>query len=504
MLRRKWRLAAVCLTAAACLAALGAVRFFAVKNRSVGTILAGAAVPTPASFGLAPRSSAFPVVHGSPAWATATPPSTEAPTLAPSGTRTPTALPTSTSTPTPLPWRTLAQCDTLTDPGRYFLNANLSSGDTCIRIESDHVTLECAGHSLHGTNLAGYGIAVHKSGLWGPQTLSDIEIRNCSVSHFRYGIYGEDVRHLVVRGNVSSENYDDIDPTNRFGVFLGLVEGGGIRLNRTADSQILDNTANRQAIGIDVRDSTQIVVRGNTASGNSAWGINILGTQNSEISNNTVADNIRVCAWGNGSVVSGCDAAGIMLQAGSSRNTVESNLVTGKNGNGIFIRAHALRCGDNNIIAGNTIVSAEYNAIELGFCTGNQIKNNYMRGSTDGVWLGFGRDTDIVDNTIALMSNHGIISENSHDINIAGNTIVNSNEGVYLFSDDYDRVIFGFLPPGDYRSYDNTIRDNVFQSNATVAIHLKDSTYYQIGGNTFLDSRHDILTEAADSGNRVQ
>ena len=129
----------------------------------------------------------------------------------------------------------------------------------------------------------------------------------------------------------------------------------------------------------------RIVVSGNTASDNSAWGIHLFGTQQSQVLDNIVADNIRSCAWGSGAVAFGCDAAGIMLQAGASNNVIQNNQVTGKNGNGIFIRGQT-GCGDNNVVVGNTIASAAYNAIEVVFCAGNQIKQNYIHDS----WTGCG------------------------------------------------------------------------------------------------------------------
>ena len=89
----------------------------------------------------------------------------------------------------------------------------------------------------------------------GSQIPDDIEIRNCHLSNFQYGIYVESGTNLVVRDNDSSENYDDTNPTDRSGVFLGMVEGGGIRLNKVLDALIASNTTNRQAIGIDLRDS---------------------------------------------------------------------------------------------------------------------------------------------------------------------------------------------------------------------------------------------------------
>ena len=426
------------------------------------------------------------------------PPTPRSPTLPPIPTLPPTPRP-----PTSAPFNTLTQCDTIDEAGNYRLGADLTASGECIKIKTSYVIFDCAGHSIRGTNFTGYGIAIRRYGLLDTQSPAYVEVRNCRVSNFSYGIYVDAGSRLVIRNNDSSNNYDDTDPATRFGKFLGMTEGGGIRLNNTTDSQVLENTTLHQAIGIDVRYSSGISVRGNTSSDNSAWGINFLRTQNSEASGNTTADNVRKCTWGAGTVGFGCDAGGIAVQDGSSNNTIANNSVTGRNGNGIFIKAHALPCGNNNSIIGNTINSVLYNAVELGFCSGNKVNNNQMRDGLDGVWLGFAHDNEIRNNTIIGMRNHGIISSNSRSTNVSGNQIISSNEGLFFYSEDYDRGAFSFLPPGDYRSYGNCLCGNTFQSN-TIAVHLMDSTSNQVTNNTFRDNGRTFLVQGNGDGNNLQ
>jgi parallel beta-helix repeat protein len=252
-----------------------------------------------------------------------------------------------------------------------------------------------------------------------------------------------------------------------------------------------------------VRNSNGVSVRGNTASDNSAWGINFQRTQNSEAVSNTTTDNVRKCTWGAGTVGWGCDAGGIVVQDGSNGNTIANNQVTGRNGNGIFIKAHAMPCGSNNAIIGNTITGVYYNAVELGFCAGNRINNNNMRDGLDGIWLGFAHDTEIRNNTIVNMRNHGIISGNSRGNTVSGNQIINSNEGIYFFTEPYDSGQYAWLPPGDYRSYSNCLCGNTLQSNA-IAVHLQDSTFNQVTGNTFINNGRTFLVQGNGDGNNLQ
>jgi parallel beta-helix repeat protein len=435
--------------------------------------------------------------------ATRTLPTTGTPGKTPSVTAASSATPTQSPTPRPTRSGPIAvSCGVIDSPGDYRLVSELTFSGDCIVISTSYVKLDCANHSIRGANFAGYGIAVRKYGLLNSQTPAYVEIKNCRVSNFKYGIWTDAGKNLVIHDNNSSNNYDDTDGS-RYGIFLGMVDGGGIRLNNTADSFVMNNTTLHQAIGIDIRSSANIKVQNNVSSDNSAWGINFIRTQNSEASKNTTADNVRRCTWGAGSVGFGCDAGGIAIQDGSTGITAANNNVLGRNGNGIFVKAHAMPCGNNNAIIGNNIQNVMYNAVEIGFCAGNKINSNSIRGGLDGVWMGFSQYGEIKSNTISNMSNHGIISGNSHNNMVSGNQIVNSNEGLFFFTDDYDRVAFGFLQPGDYRSHDNCLCSNSFQSNQ-IAIHLKDSRSNQITNNNFQSNSRALFLQGDTGGNQVQ
>lgn len=432
---------------------------------------------------------------------TPTPSISPTPTLSPTPSLSPTPRPTTTQTPIPV--TTINQCRSIDEPGNYRLGADIAANGDCIKVRSSYVILDCNNHAIRGTNFGGSGIAIRKYGFLNTQTPAYVEVRGCRVSNFQYGIYVEAGNRLVIRNNDASNNFDDVDPATRFGKFLGMTDGGGIRVNNTTDSQILSNTTVHQAIGIDVRYSSGVVVRSNTSSDNSAWGINFLRTVNSEASGNTTTDNVRKCTWGAGTVGFGCDAGGIVVQDGSSGNLIANNNVNGRNGNGVFIKAHALPCGNNNTIIGNTITSVLYNSVELSFCTGNKVNNNQIHGGLDGVWLGFAHDTEIKGNVITNMSNHGVISLNSHGNMISGNQIISSNEGLYFYSEDYDKGAYSFLPPGDYRSHSNCLCNNTLQGN-NVAVHLQDSTSNQVTGNTYASNGRIFLIQGNSGGNNLQ
>ncbi|MBI4674760.1 MAG: right-handed parallel beta-helix repeat-containing protein [Chloroflexi bacterium] len=401
----------------------------------------------------------------------------------------------------------IAGCGSITAPGLYRLATSLSSKWDCIQIYSDNVILDCQGYSLNGTDMNGYGVVVHQIGnLLSQRPARNIEIRGCKSSKHKYGVFVDAADNLYIHDNTLSNNFRDTDERN-FGQFLGLTEGGGIRVGSTTNALIADNRTDNNAIGIDVRTGSGITVRGNTANGNSAWGVHFYNVQYGEISENSAADNLRYCTWGNGTVGPGCDAGGIMLQSGSSKNVVRDNMITGGNGNGIFIKAHGTPCGDGNVIQGNTIKGALYNAIELSFCRENKIAGNHISNSLDGIWLGFAKKNEINNgNELRDLGNHGLISWNSSQNNVSSNTIVNSREALYFYSGPYDREQFFFVPgtPEDHVSTENCLCDNTLLENTAAAIHLNNSLRNQITQNKLTNNGVNFVMEGNTAGNIIQ
>ncbi|MCC7165693.1 MAG: right-handed parallel beta-helix repeat-containing protein [Anaerolineae bacterium] len=421
--------------------------------------------------------------------------------------------PQPTSLPAPLPTEkpstdaglafAIGACGALTKPGGYYLTGNLGGSGDCLNLRSNNIVLDCKGFSIQGVGFNGVGIVVRKLGLLGNERPKNIEIRNCTVSGYRYGIYVEGSSGAYIHHNVLTKNFDDVDG-QRFGIFLGMVEGGGIRLNDSDNGRIESNNANTQAIGIDVRTSTGIQVRKNDSSNNSAWGVNLVQTTDSEVSGNTTNGNVRYCTWGAGVVGPGCDAGGITLQDGSSGNRILNNEVGSGNGNGIFIKAHGVPCGDNNVIAGNNIHDIIYNSIELSFCTGNQIVGNRMSNSIDGIWMGFAKGNVIKDNTIANMNNHGIIVLNSLENEVTGNQITNTRNGIYFFWEQKDPGEFWWLDVNQFPSRNNRISNNTLRDNTGSGIFLQDSTDNLIHSNVFANNAKNFKMEGNTNGNELR
>lgn len=374
----------------------------------------------------------------------------------------------------------------------------------CMIVQASDVVIDCDGHTIEGLNKQGHGFWIRKYGFPILQTPNNIEIRNCLVKNARDGVFAEAATNLWIHNNDFSNNYDDVD-NRRYGIFLGMAEGGGIRLNSSQSVRIENNTVSNSAIGVDIRDSQQVVIKNNTAINNSAWGVSLLNTQDSEVSYNNLRDNVRYCTWGNGTVGPGCDAAAVILQDGASRNVVKNNVIAGQNANGIFIKAHGVRCGDNNTIQGNKITDVMYNAVEFSFCKDNKIIGNDITGSLDGVWFGFSSNTTITDNVIRNMNNHGIISYNSHDSIVKNNQITNAREGIYFYWEAWNAKQLYFLTPtpDQYASKGNLIEANTLRDNAVAGIRLTNSIQNQIMNNVFAGNGKTIWVEGKNDGNVI-
>lgn len=400
----------------------------------------------------------------------------------------------------------IAGCGALNAPGLYRLATSLSSQWDCIQINSDNVIFDCQGYALNGTEWNGYGVVVHQIGnVLSQRPPRNIEIRNCKSEKHKYGIFVDAADNLYIHDNELSNQFRDTDERN-FGQFLGLTEGGGMRIGTTTNALIENNRTDNSAIGIDIRNGSGITVRGNTSHANTAWGIHLYNVQFSQVERNTTTDNLRYCTWGNGTVGPGCDAGGIMLQSGSSRNVIKDNIITGANGNGIFIKAHGTACGDGNTISGNTISGSLYNAVELSFCRDNKIEANKISNSLDGIWLGFATNNALVGNEITDLANHGVISWNSSENNISTNTIINSREALYFYTGEYDREQFFFVQgtPEDHVSRGNCLCDNTLLNNAVAAIHLSNSLRNQITENRLTNNGVNFVMEGNTAGNIIE
>lgn len=262
---------------------------------------------------------------------------------------------------------------TITQPGSYYLTANLSSTTNGIIIQTNQVTLDLMGFSITGDR----GITDHGIWLTGTSStmLRDVVVRGGMVKGFGYGVHsycaqnnrlesltissnsiygiyfdaysgpcnGNSVRNCTVTGNGNS------------GIYISTSSAGECNGNIIADSVINDNSTGVLFFGQGAAKS----VNGNliadcAISDNRSYGVCLLGGYSGECSGNRVADctingnnSGGVCAYtvvngkctGNAVVnctISGNGNNGIRIVDGASQNRIENNHISGTTGSSSY------------------------------------------------------------------------------------------------------------------------------------------------------------------------
>gem|GEM_PF-6187422 len=103
---------------------------------------------------------------------------------------------------------TVDYCQVINAPGEYTLTKDLigvnDSNSYCIQIEVGDVVLDCDGHTITGTG-AGEGV-VFKSG-----SQPNITVKNCNISNYEYGIFGDPYNSSVLNNDVHNNILDNMN-----------------------------------------------------------------------------------------------------------------------------------------------------------------------------------------------------------------------------------------------------------------------------------------------------
>ena len=276
-----------------------------------------------------------------------------------------------------------------------------------IRIAADGVTLDCAGHTVHGPGVEGITSGIDFT------NLRDVTIRRCVVTGFQYGgVSGYGDVNVRIEGNTLVANgghgldlylasdgvivgntvtdYGTVGPsigivlTRSIGVTIqaNVVSertraGIGIALlHGTNGSTVVGNRVTGTGLGISVQNSSGNVLSGNTASLNGD-GFSVRGSSGNTLTRNVANGNISI---------------GFQLDGRSSSNTLARNIANGNN-DGFNIQA-----ANRNVFSWNSarnnhryglIVGTGSSNNTFAYCTavGNGKYDAYGVGSgTGNVW----------------------------------------------------------------------------------------------------------------------
>ena len=246
-------------------------------------------------------------------------------------------------------------------------------------------------------------------------------------------------------------------------------EAGQVILLNCEQVQVKNLNLSQTTIGIELWNTNNTMVSGNTITANRRYGVYLSGSSN----NNTITGNKIT------NTTTTNRGYGILLDS-TSNNTISGNYIT-NNDYGI-----ELWYSKYNTISGNNITANRWNGIELyPASTNNNVTGNNITNNGYDVWNGYGVVDSSSNNTISgnningngkTAQGGGIWFYSSSNETVSGNNITNNYYGIYLYGSSNNSV------------YHNNFIDNtrqVYSSDSAYANVWDDS--YPSGGNYWSD-----------------
>jgi parallel beta-helix repeat protein len=140
--------------------------------------------------------------------------------------------------------------------------------DGAVTITASNVTFDCNGATLVGTG-AGYGIYL-------PDNVANVTVRNCTVQGYRYGIY--------VDGASDNQIISNTLGANNYGILLGFAANNTISNNRAESNSYA---------GLYLEGATGNAIFNNTLNNNGGLGIFLHTSSDNDLAGNEVCHNSR-------------------------------------------------------------------------------------------------------------------------------------------------------------------------------------------------------------------
>lgn len=383
------------------------------------------------------------------------------------------------------------ECTVIDEAGEYELTEDISSTETCIEITSSDVNFDG-----NGFNVTGLNDPEGEAGIFANGTAStDAEIENVTVE------------------NVTVQDWDP---------GLGTVSQG-VRYGNVTEGTVRGVTALGNTIGVDVRESTDVLVTENDlfAPDSGATGVQVIESSVVEVDDNEVVnlgvgveleqttdirvtDNVLDSETGvnDGFFFGGSENLTVidnriekpdedlflfegMQLFGTSNSTIKGNNILESQGNGIL-----LSDGGDSAIRNNTVTESSSSGIRIDSSSNNTVRENTVE---DGGFIGINifpdaDDNLVVDNEVhGHTGNEGILSQNSANNTIRDNVATDNNWNI------------GVLNSVDDLVYSNTVRDA-----GSEGIYLFSGTENTtVEANTVLDSPVGINVESNTEANDI-
>ncbi len=294
----------------------------------------------------------------------------------------------------------ISSCINIISPGEYVLNTSLSStASSCINITTSDVIFDGMGNMISFVGVSpNYGVYVHNSTM----LLTNVTVRNLSITGWDYGIYLLDSNNNTLSGNTASNS-----------------STYGISLSSSNNNTLSGNTASNSSssYGIYIETSSYNVLSNNTASNNSD-GIHLYSSSNNVLSNNTALNS---------------GSSGIYFW-GSDNLTLSGNTAS-NNSFGIYIDTSSY-----NVLSNNTALNNSY-GIYLSSSSNNVLSSNTASNNSFGIYFDASTD-DVLSNNTASNNIFGIKLSGSSNNTLTDNLALNNSDSDYFsFSDSINNAV---------------------------------------------------------------
>ncbi|MEK7685637.1 MAG: right-handed parallel beta-helix repeat-containing protein [Verrucomicrobiota bacterium] len=311
-------------------------------------------------------------------------------------------------------------------------------------VRAGHVTIDGQGATLQGPGAAADLKSLEQAGVGVLlEGCANVTIRNLKARGFATGLVARDGRALLVEGCDFSDNYHN--PKHGWGE---LPPRGGILLERTRQSVLRSNKANRVWDGLHLVESDDNLIEDNDFSHCSNTCAKLWRASRNHFFRNILSYGIRIDrAAGE---VHARDSTSVLIESGSDDNYWFRNDIT-QGGDGLFIRVLNGWVSRGNVFVENDTSYANNNCIESWSPGNTYIRNKANHGSY-GFWLGGSDQTVLIGNEAAFNGqtngNHnapesgfghgGIVivgGPSSHTV-LSGNWCHHNNGGGIVFRGD--------------------------------------------------------------------
>jgi parallel beta-helix repeat protein len=385
--------------------------------------------------------------------------------------------------------------DTVLAPGVYYLPHG-------IEVAADHVTLDGGGALLIGDEMRGRGISVNQR--------TGVTVKNVRVERYYHGIWVNASANARVEHCAVTRTHEVAGPDVFLDVWLDRSQayGGGIFMSGVIDSFVLDNDAQHQQNGIMLYGCNKIEVARNNASFNSGYGILLYESSQNTVKANTADYCCRIYHYDASGerYHNGADAAALVIMCNSSGNVIRNNRLR-SSGDGVFLGgfhkdAVKVPCNDN-LFEHNDGSNSPNIAFEATFSQRNVFRDNKAENCNYGFWLGYSSGTTVENNSIRGNRTAGVAIEHGYGNAIKGNTFEHNRAGAQLWVSA--RAAFAHYFPECAESYETILTGNTFTRHDQ-AVHVwteRASPPPPIPGNVARRCHHITLTGNTIADNRI-